>query len=126
MAVTNLVTTTCTVNSGGVANIVAISLQPADNRALCIEYPTVFSLNCTGVKRTVITDLKSPLTSKRIASFAIEAFTVIVISIIIVGLPGGIGSLEQQVRPAIIVSDNEEDMTCNVRICANEPGKVDA
>ena len=100
-----------------VADIVAIALEPADHRVLGVEQ-IVFQLRSAGREGAVIAEL---LRHRR-AGAAVG----VVAAIWIVGLPGGVGGLEQQVRVAGIIPHDERDMACPAVVGARWSSDVNA
>ena len=67
-----------------------------------MEDPILAIVERTGIERPVVTELIGP--SSRGSGIEVVA------AVIIVGLPGGIGSLEKQFRVTVVIADYKDDM----------------
>ena len=89
------------VDARGIADVVPVGLEPADHRILGVEDP-IFRSGLASRNRAVVADLVRPAGWRS----DIEA----VATVLVVGLPRCIGGLKQQIRPPLIVSDDEGDV----------------
>jgi hypothetical protein len=108
------------VHTREIAHVVAVSLQPPDHRVLGVE-DKILGTCGAGVEGAIVADL---IGTARVGAGPshVEA----VAAIVVIGLPGRIGRLEQQVGVAVVVADDEDDMArARYPALAHEPGDVD-
>ena len=89
------------VHAGEVADVVAVALQPADHRVLGVEQP-VLGGRAAGRERPVVADLVG---AAGIGAGAADVEAVA--AVVVVGLPGRVGGLEEEVGVAVVVADDE-------------------
>ena len=101
-----------------VRDVVAVALQPAHHRVLGVEDPVLGGVLARG-ERPVVADLVGP-PRRRARVEAVAAVSVI-------GLPGGVRGLEEEIRASVVVADDEGDVAgAGSAVLAHEPREVDA
>ena len=109
------------VNAGEVADVVAVALEPAHHRVLSVE-GGVLSAAAPRRQRPVVADLVG---APRIFSGVAGVETVA--AVLVVGLPGGVGGLEEHFGFACVVADDEHDVAAfGGFVFAHQVGEVDA
>ena len=94
------------VRPAGVAHVVAVALQPAEHRELGVEHE-VLRAGRARRERPVVADLVRPAGGLAdVERVAAE---------LVVGLPRGVGGLEQHVGAAVVVADDEGDVALGAR-----------
>ncbi len=109
------------VNAGEVADVIAVSLQPAHHRILRIEEPILTAIHAARTEWPVVADLVGATAGTR-ACALVEAVT----APGVVGLPSRVRGLEEDVRVAGIVSHHKENVARPTGIRAYRLGEVDA
>ena len=106
------------VDPGEVADVVAVSLDEADQRRGGVEDPVLGGGAAAG-EGAVVADLVGAAGRRP----RVEA----VAAVLVVGLPGGVVGLDEQVRVAVVVADDEDDVALPRRpVLPDEVGDVDA
>ena len=95
------------VDPGEVADVVAVSLQPADHRVLGVERRVLRSRTAGG-EGAVVADLVGP--GRIRPGPAVAALVQAPAAVLVVGLPGRVLRLEEEVRLTGVVTDDEEDV----------------
>ncbi len=109
------------VDTGEVADVVAVALQPADHRVLGVERRVLGGRAADG-EGTVVADLVRPA-GRDPRPALVEA----VAAVAVVGLPGRVRGLEEQVRVTVVVADDEDDVAAVRRLVfPHELGEIDA
>src|SRR5437762_2061220 len=103
------------VHVGGVTDIQPVGFEPPHHRVLRVEDSVVLFVAASRNKWPVVTDLVRA-SGVRTGRARVEAVT----PVRVVGLPGGVRRLEQQIRPPRVVADNEDDVTATPG-----PGAID-
>ena len=106
------------VDTRDVGDVVAVGLEPAHHRVLGVEDPILPVVHRPGVERPVVADL--------VRTAVRRAGVQAVAAVVVVGLPGGVGGLEQQRRRARVIAHDEDDVTRTAVVGAHELGEVDA
>src|SRR5581483_1384295 len=88
-------------------------------RVLGVEDEVVVGGVVAGKDRAVVADLVGA------AAGGVEVVEALA-AVGVVGLPGAVGGLEEQVGVAGIVADDEEDVAGAAGVLADQPGEVDA
>ncbi len=104
-------TTPVAVDSGEIADVVAIGLEEAHAGILGMEHG-VDGAKMARIERTIVARLvRAGFVSQVAGVLESEAAVGAVSTITVVSLPGGIGGLEQDVGVAVVVAHDEVDMT---------------
>ena len=116
------------VRARGVAHVVAVALEEADHRVLGAgEEPRAAAVVLGRVEGPVVGDLVGGLVGGGIAGRAgHRALVEAVAAVGVVGLPGRVGGLQQDVRVARVVAHDEHDLAVAARVVADEMGDVHA
>ena len=108
------------VDAGGIADVVAVSLQEADHRILGAEEVGERGVVARG-QRPVVAHLV------RAAHRQIAAVVQAAAAVVVVGLPGRVGGLEQQIGMSVVVADHEDDVAfAEDAVFARQLGDVNA
>ena len=90
-----------------VADVVAVSLEPAHHRVFAAEHEAARVAVAARVERPVVAERRR---AARPARHAGSALVEAVAAVLVIGLPRRIGRLHDQVRRARVVPHDEEDM----------------
>src|SRR5581483_2297254 len=104
-----------------VGDVVAVRLQPAHHRVLPVEQRVGLAGAAgerAGAEGAIVADLVGPAGLDAAAGAGADVETVA--AVVVVGLPGGIGSLKEKRRSARIIADNEDDVAGAIGIGADE------
>ena len=100
-----------------VADVVAVGLQPADHGVLGVEDPVLVGVSPRGEGPVVADLVGAPIGSAGVETVA---------AVLVVRLPGRVRGLEEELRPPVVVPDDEEDVAGASRaVRADELGEVD-
>src|SRR5207244_2103119 len=110
------------VDAADVAEVVAVGLEPADHRVLGVEQERL-GLAVAGDEGAVVADLVGAAGWQVLGDVLVEG----VAAVVVVGLPGGVGGLDEDVGVAGVVADDEEDVVdAGGAVGAAQAGEVDA
>ena len=110
------------VEAAGVADVVAVRLQEPDHRVLGVHEPARAVVVRRGVPRPVVGHLGGALVRLGVAGRAVDRAGVQAVAAVgVVGLPGLVGGLEQDVGVARVVAHDERDQAARRR-CRRGPG----
>src|SRR5689334_16396105 len=87
-----------------VRDVVAVALQEPNHRVLVGEQVVPPTLPPSSCKRSVVTHL--------VGTTVVKSDVIVGAAVGVVGLPGGVGGLVDDIRVAGIVANNEWDMAC--------------
>ena len=102
------------VDTGEVADVVAVALEPAEHRVLGVEEP-VLDRSAPGDEGAVVAHLVG------VPGTRVEA----VAAVAVVRLPGGVRCLEQEIGVAVVVAHDEGDVARPAVVGAPGPGDVE-
>ena len=129
-----------TSDAAGVADVVPVLLEELDHRELGVEQPRLAAVVEGGVPGPVVRDREGALVALRAAGRADgvrvarerrrrlgpRALVEAVAAPGVVGLPGLVGGLVDDVRVAGVVADDEGDLALAAGVVAHQLGHVDA
>ena len=117
LVVGNQVAAPVAVDAGEIADVVAVRLEPAHHWILGVEQPVLTAIHASRVERTVVTDLVRPAIGASTGTGTTPGVQAIA-AVGVVGLPGRIRGLEQDVGRTRIVAHDEDDVACPAGIGA--------
>ena len=113
------------VEATGVADVVAVRLQETDHRVLGVHEPACAVVVLPGMPGPVVGHLGGALIRLGVAGRAVDRAAVQAVATLgVVGLPGLVGGLEQDVGVARVVAHHERDQAARRR-CRRGPGARD-
>src|SRR6266851_2672584 len=104
----------------GIADVVAVGLEPPDHRIFRVEYPRL-RLDSGGVERAIVTDLVCP----RVGGWTVAAVKAGTTEIV-VRLPGCVRGLKDEIRGGGVVSHDENDVARAARVRSPEEREIDS